>query len=465
MRENLGLIGAGSATFTRGLVADILQSGLDCELRLVDIDPEALAVAEGLVKKMIEAKGAKIRLSASTDRRAVLKGASVVISTIGVGGRRAWETDVYIPRKFGIFQPVGDSVMPGGTSRALRMIPAMAEIAADVLDLAPEALFFNYANPMAAICRGARKATGAEIIGLCHGVQSIAHELEAILNLSRGSLAYTAVGMNHLTWFTEARADGRDVFPKLRAFVEHALARDLKKTELGEQFEERNRAEESEATPLNPFCWKLFLLCGAYPCPGDRHVTEFFPHLFRGEGSYFGKTLGVDAFPLERWTRHGDKVYAEMREAGLSSAPLPREYFDQISGEHSEALDILRSIRKDERRRFSANLPNRGQVPNLPEDAVVECPAVADASGLKAVLQPPLDPFIAGTLATRFQWAETVVDAALEGSREKFVQALILDGAVTSLDIAERLADALLSAQAEYLPRFHGSKAKKKGNG
>lgn len=187
MPEKIALLGAGSAVFTRGLVADIIRKRWDAELALVDIDAEALEVAERLVSKMIEASGAPLRLAASTERRDLLAGATAVICTIAVGGRRGWEKDVQIPRKYGIFQPVGDTVMPGGSSRALRMLPPMLAIAEDVLELAPDALFFNYSNPMAAICRGVRKATGANAIGLCHGVSGVAGYLEDALEGSRRS--------------------------------------------------------------------------------------------------------------------------------------------------------------------------------------------------------------------------------------------------------------------------------------
>jgi alpha-galactosidase len=93
-------------------------------------------------------------------------------------------------------------------------------------------------------------------------------------------------------------------------------------------------------------------------------------------------------------------------------------------------------------------------VPNLPLEAVVESPAVATGGGIKAIAQRPLPSGIAGTLATRLAWVEAVVEAALEGSRQKFVQALILDGAVTSVEMAEQMADELLAAQAQYLPQF-----------
>ncbi|TET07899.1 alpha-glucosidase/alpha-galactosidase, partial [Candidatus Aerophobetes bacterium] len=152
MSKKLVLIGAGSAMFTQGLIVDIIkeQSLGPWEIRLVDIDPEALKVAYNLAKKMVKAKDAHVVIKQSTDRKDLLSGADIVITTIGVGGRRAWEPDVFIPRKYGIYQPVGDTVGPGGISRAMRMIPEMKEIARDILKLCPDALFINYSNPMTA---------------------------------------------------------------------------------------------------------------------------------------------------------------------------------------------------------------------------------------------------------------------------------------------------------------------------
>ncbi|NQT88331.1 hypothetical protein HQ560_16310, partial [bacterium] len=170
MSVRVVLIGAGSVSFTRGLVADLARTGWEVDLRLVDIDPEALRVAEGLARKTAQATGARMTVAGSTERRDLLPGADAVICTIAVGGRRAWEQDVLVPRRYGFYQPVGDTTMPGGLSRALRMIPAMVDIARDALELCPGARFFNYSNPMTAVCRAVRKATGAHVIGLCHGV-------------------------------------------------------------------------------------------------------------------------------------------------------------------------------------------------------------------------------------------------------------------------------------------------------
>ena len=434
MKEKFVLIGAGSAMFTRGMVADLIQREQECDLALVDVDPEALQVAEGLSRKMIEARKSPITLTAHIDRRGALRGATAVICTIGVGGRRAWEQDVFIPRKHGIYQPVGDSVMPGGTSRALRMIPAMVAIAKDVLDLAPGALFFNYGNPMGPVCRAVRKATDAKMVGLCHGVFHVAHFLAATLGVEREKLDYTAVGMNHLTWFTEVRVDGKDAMPRLQEIAEERLS----------------MVGKADPQEINPFSWELLKLFGAFPAVLDRHVTEFFPRFF-ANGSYYGRTLGVDAYSFEGTISWGDKIFEEMREIALSDKPLDEAFFERIGGEHEQVMAIIESIRTNAGRVYSANLPNTGQVPNLPPEAIVESPAIADNRGLTPIPQPPLSSGVAGTLASRFAWVETVVEAALEGSRDKFIQALVLDGAVSSMEIAAKLADELLAAQADYL--------------
>lgn len=450
------LIGAGSAMFTVGVVSDLISAGLATDLALVDIDPSALETAQKLTAKMIQARHAPIQLQASTDRRQVLKGADVVITTIGVGGRRAWEQDVYIPRKYGISMPVGDTAGPGGTSRALRMIPAMVEIARDVLDLAPNSLFFNYANPMAPVCAAVHKATGAPIVGLCIGTWETVHYLADILGIERGNLACNVGGINHLTWISEVYYQGQDAMPKLKQHAHRVVG---KAQQAVEQAAKGIATIPHCGSPFEssfdyPFSWQCLLWFDAFPAPLDRHVTEFFPQLFR-DGHYYGKTLGVDEFSFEGTIQVGDQVYAEMRADALDPDLLAEAYFDQHGGEQEQVVDIIQAIHNNQQQVYYANLPNTGQMPNLPIGMVIETPAVTDGRGIHAVQQKPLPTAAAGLLATRFAWVETVTEAALEGSRDKFIQALILDGAVGSPDTAVKLADELLTAQKVYLPNYY----------
>lgn len=278
------------------------------------------------------------------------------------------------------------------------------------------------------------------MIGLCHGVFHVGQYLAEMLGVEAGELEYTAMGMNHLTWFTELRVDGQDVMGRFEKIAEEQIT--------------KAAGPGSSPAELNVFSWSLFKLIKAFPAVRDRHITEFFPHLFSRLKSYYGQTLGLEAYSFEKTIALGDQLFDQMRQDALSDKPLDDDYFKAIGGEHEQVMDIIDSIRRDKNQIFSANLPNHGQIPNLPADAVVECPVMANSSGLHAIMQKPLPVAAAGVLATRLMWVETVVEAALEGSRDKFIQALILDGAVTSPEMAEKLADELLDVQSPYLPQF-----------
>ncbi|MBW7455316.1 hypothetical protein ACFOLF_37715 [Paenibacillus sepulcri] len=224
-RKKMVLIGAGSAVFTQGLVADLITTeGLGTwEVALVDTDPAALKAITGFVSRMIAAKGADIPVHSASDRRDVLKGADVVVTTIAVGGRRAWEKDVFIPRKYGIYQPVGDTTMPGGISRALRMIPAMIQIAEDIKRLCPDAYFFNYSNPMTPVCQAIRSELDIPVIGLCHGVLHVEQHIGRLLGREPGTIRSLGAGLNHLTFLYDLRAGGEDLHPELTAKSKEGL--------------------------------------------------------------------------------------------------------------------------------------------------------------------------------------------------------------------------------------------------
>ena len=437
--KKIVLIGAGSAMFTQGLVADLIAAATGegrlgryrWDLCLVDIDEEALEVARAMAEHVVNIQNAEasISLAWSTDRRDVLHGADVVVSTIAVGKRRAWEADVFIPRKYGIFQPVGDTAMPGGISRAMRMIPATVAIARDIAALCPEALFINYANPMTANCWAVHKATGVPVIGLCHGVNHIEGFMASQAGLDRRRTSSLAVGVNHLTWMTEFRHEGADAWPLVRAKADRT----------GE-----------------PFSWGLFDAYGAYPCVSDRHVTEFFPERFP-EGRYYGRILGVDAFSFEDCIAGGDTIYARMgRQARGEEAFDDKQIIQRAEGEHEQLLEILDAHWADSRRVFSMNVPNLGAVANLPADAVLEIPvaACAGSGGFRPLSVPDFPDILASIIARKLTAIRLTVEAALKGDRLLFVEALLADGAVTYPLTAGRLADELLAAHKEDLPQF-----------
>ena len=422
------LIGAGSVKFTQSLLADLIKSSTPWHLGLVDTDPQALETAEGLARRMVQVKQPDISVEASTDRCDLLPGAHVVVTTIGVGGRRAWEADVFIPRKYGVYQPVGDTVMAGGVSRAMRMVPAMVDIARDVLKLCPQALFFNYANPMTVNCWAVRKATGAKIVGLCIGVHGIVENLARIIGAPSAEVTALAAGLNHFTWIYDLRWKGQDAWPMLR-----------------------DRLRENPGVG-GKFCEWLFHSYGAFPAVGDGHVMEFFPERFP-DGNCFGRPLGREG-NFEGIIERDDATYANMQAQARGEIPLDESVFQRASGEHTRLLEILQSIAEDGRDMYFANLPNLGAVPNLPNEAVLELTTVATSRGLRTIQIPDFPDTLAAPLIRKIAAASLTVDAALTGSRKLFVEALLADGSMNDPSTAEKLADELLMAHKQYLPLF-----------
>ena len=453
-RLKLVLIGAGSTVFTQRLVADIILAGeADLwELALVDIDPVTLDAVNKLVAKMLVAKNAQIPVMATTDRRDVLRGADFVVTTIAVGGRKGWQRDIEIPRRHGIFQPVGDTAMPGGISRAMRMIPQMIAIANDVADLCPDAHFFNYSNPMTAICRAIRRETGVPVVGLCHGVHHVEGVIARFLGVKGDDLTSFGIGLNHLTFLTRLRHKGADAVPMLHAVLDAQagmLGHELAEKQVWDNMVQGRAPRWSD----DPFSWDLFRAHSVFPCAMDRHAVEFYPELFPG-GAYHGHLLGREAFPIDARIALGDSWYDDMIAIANSPDPLPPAYYENVPGESEQLLDIMHSLLYDRRGVFSVNLPNTGQAPYLPADAVLECNACAVSGGFVALMADPLPPELIAKLTAKIAAIELTVDAAITGSRDLMVAALLADGTVQTSDKAAALADDLIAGHAEYLPQF-----------
>lgn len=457
-RIKVVLIGAGSTVFTQRLVSDIILTGETdrWELALVDIDPVTLDAVDRLVNKMLALKGASLPIVSSTDRRTVLAGADFVVTTIAVGGRRGWEQDIVVPRKHGIFQPVGDTAMPGGISRAMRMIPQMVAIAEDVAELCPDARFFNYSNPMTSICRAIRKKTGVPVIGLCHGVHYVEGLLARMLGVAESSIATYGVGVNHLTFLTKILCDGKDAAPALRAKI------DEQRSLVGEEIRQKKdwpNEVQGRAIRLSddPFCWSLYDRYGVFPVAMDRHITEFFPERFPG-GSYYGHTLGVDAFPIDHRIALGDTWFDEMLAVARSEGPLPLSYFENVPGESEQLVDIMKALLTDSRRVLSVNAPNGGAVPGLPTEAILEMSTVVGANGFMPLQSQPLPPALTAKLLSKLASVEITVEAALTGNFDLMVEALLTDGSVSDPDKAAALAQDLIETHKIHLPQFRGAR-------
>ena len=433
MRRKIVLVGAGSAVFTKGLVLDIIERREEqWHIALVDTDERVLRIIERVCRKMIAQTGSDTELSASANRCDVLAGADYVVSTIGVGGRRAWEQDVFIPRKYGVYQPVGDTVGPGGVSRAMRMIPQLVDIANDVKKLCPKATFISYSNPMTMNCMAVRRATGVPVVGLCHGVKNGVRRVAKFVGVPHEEIHFTACGLNHMVFCYHMRRNGEDFFPAFIRRLDEVAPEGRSIGQLTESFIRRNHT---------------------YVVSDDRHFSEFVPAT-TGKGAYFGKTLGVESFSFEGTIREGDEEFTRYESYAASDAPLPGEFFEREEGEHEQLMEMIAAMHQDKAAVFYANLPNNGALANLPDCTVIERPALFSGSGIQPVQLTDFPAFLLPAMMRYAAIYEVAVEAALKGDRKLLEVAVEEATLPIGREAVHKMTEELLAAQGAYLPQF-----------
>jgi alpha-galactosidase len=438
MKKTIVLLGIGSTYFTRQLVESLILKGGEWDVRMVDIVPECLEIATLLAKRMVELYDAPITVSGSLDRRDVLPGADAVVSTIGVGGLRAWEKDVTIFRQFNVYQSTGDTYGAGGVSRALRTIPVLIKVARDIERLCPNALFINFTNPMTVNCRAVAREASVKIAGLCYGVTYFEHYLARFIGVPWKETRCRAIGVNHFTWITDFQHEGKDAWPLVRQKMQ----------------EKMDSGEIKES-----YTWELFRMFDAFPCVGDGHICEFVPG-WQGQGAYYGKTFGVNAGhdgSFEEYVAGFHRVFAEMADQAYGRTPITKSEVD-ISGETFKDedlfIDVLNASLGQGEILRTVNLPNVGQASNLPAGAVLEATTFVSGAGFQPLCFGELPPGITAILQRIIGTQELTVEAALKADRKLAIQALVAGETVRTEAEAERMMDVILETHREYLPQF-----------
>lgn len=435
------IIGAGSVVFSRGLIADIVMTNelSGSTLALCDIDSEGLELTTRLARRMITESEADIMIESSTDRMDVLPGADYVIQTIAIGGMSAWEKDLNIPMKYGIIQPVGDSVGPGGISRALRLLPVVVDICHDIEDVCPNALMVNYSNPNTCVCSVIHQYSNIRAVGLCRGLYGTQKELADYLDVPTEDTSVLATGINHFNWILDFVVQGQDGLAMLR-----------------DKF-------ELDGVPDNMrISASLFKIFGAFPTPGDRHVAEFVPYFLNQEADY-GRKYGLNL--MKAYGQNADH-WNEIRDHlnGYMPVELYLKRSDEMAISLITAIEnsgfAIRATNTNDpyfklARYFDAvNIPNYGLVTNLPEGAILEIPASVTHNGIRGVFIGDIPHGIATMISQRLYQQNLIVESAINGDRQLALQAMLLDPLVPSLEIAEAMLDELLEAHEEHLPRF-----------
>ena len=454
------VIGAGSASFGENTLSAIMRSKKlkGSTLALVDRNADSLDIVYRLANRLNREWDAGFVVTAQKDHRDALSDSQFVVSAIEVGAREnLWQRDFEIPIKYGVRQPYAENGGPGGFAHAARNIGPVMQIAHDMEKACSDAWFINFTNPMVRICDAVNRHSTINSVGLCHQIYQgymmvgVALAKDLGIEIPKGLtgmhaaldqhephhrlkeqivplIDIQAAGLNHFTWILSIRdrRTGEDLYPlfKKRFF------------ELDPTFE--------------PLTRDVFLAFGLCPVPGDTHLCEYLPWV---------------SDPVTKpWEHYNIRLYdwddrAIARRTGLQylneMANKDTPIDDLLHTDSEGALEMIENIAgAGEHYHLAANLPNKGQISNLPLNAIVETPVQVNGAGIHPVHVDALPDPIAELLRREVTVAQLSVDAAVEGSREKALQCLLLDPVITDITIAKKILDDYLNEYKEYLPQF-----------
>ncbi len=442
------LVGAGSLQFGAQLLGDVFQSEplAGAEIVFNDINAAAVEKTRALAQKHIDEHGLSHTVTVEPDLKQALKGAGFVVIMIETGDRfKLWDMDRKIPQQYGIDQIFGENGGAGGLFHALRIIPPVFEICGAVAEIAPQAMVFNFSNPMSRICTAVhRKFPELRIVGLCHEIASLERHLPPMLGQPRENIRYRAGGLNHFSVLAEISYvdSGRDAYPDVRKHAPGYFKTLPGYSEILAATRKSGRRIETEGwmeINLNDMKevrdWsdrRLF-----------REILERFDVLPITTDSHFGEYL---AWASEVSDHRGILDFLTYYRCFLGSAD------PAISHELRERMvPIMEAMLSGEEYEEAAvNIPNAGFIKHLPDWMVVEVPAMVGLSGPKGI---PVDlpGGVLGLLTNQIGIHDMTARAVLEASREFAVQALLVDPAVTKAKAVPALVDHMIAEQSPWL--------------
>ena len=438
MSKKIAFIGAGSFGFTRKLVNDLLTfpAFQDATIALMDINAERLDYIKRAVDRIVAEGKYPAKVLATLDRKEALMSADGVVTTILHGEVDVWQHDILIPKKYGVDTNVGDTRGPSGIFRYLRTINPILDIAADIDRYCPNAVYLNYTNPMAMLCRAVQsKFPNMVATGLCHSVQGTASMLAKWIGAPENEISYTCAGINHQAFYTDFLWNGKDAYPLIRkAITENE---DVYKQEIV-----RN---------------EMFLALGYYVTESSGHNSEYNAW-FRKRQDLIEKYClpgtgwnpGEYAYILNEYRSRETTWKADMDKWFTEPIDLTRGF--------EYAAYIFNAIFGDgEMFKFNGNVRNFGLIDNLPQGCCVEVPVLASRRGLEPIHVGKMPAQCALLSGTSAQIEEMVVEGSFAGDREMIYQAVCYDpltSAVLSLREIRDMVDEMFKQNEDWLPQF-----------
>jgi alpha-galactosidase len=441
-RLKLAYIGAGSHRFSIGLFKNIINAKdlHPMDVVLLDIDENVVKWTTNLLQNMANKAGVDVKVTGTTNRREAFENCDFIYKSISVGAQKAEWFDNYIPVKFGIFQNTGDTCGPGGFFRALRCCYVVDKIARDMKEYCPKAVLLNYTNPQAQIVKAARNVMpDLQYIGLCHelfggmkAVQLLMNRLGyAVKNWEEFDITYG--GVNHFVWLTGLKLNGEDLYQKLLDNAEMAY---------------------KERIGGRTFNWYLTTKYNCFPYPGSRHVAEFMPEYF----NYFNHTKAFGIVPIRNVYHLAESHKWKLQEFKILGQALFKDYVPEPTSHGEKAMEMTSDWKNNTPAHHVVNIPNKGFISNLPEDAVIEIPGYFKDGKIVGVKMGALPNKVAERVRPFCDIYNLAAEAAIKGDRDMILKALTnLDPMAKFIEDnekVEQMVDLMLYYQQSWLPAF-----------
>ncbi|WP_076259147.1 glycoside hydrolase [Intrasporangium flavum] len=420
-------IGGGSSRGA-GTMASFLAHGKEfdgSEVVIQDVDPERLAAVESIATRIARAQGLDITITSTTDRRAALTDADAVLSSFRPGNFEARALDERIPLKHGV---IGQETQgPGGLFMALRSIHIYEDIIRDLDALAPNAVIFNYTNPVNIVSQAVTRFTDRTMWSMCEGPITFPHAVLRAAGLDVEKAHVVMAGVNHNCWSFEHTYEGQDLMLLLDAAWE---ARKDDPTFTGHDRRMLQLATTMRSVPSDYFQYYYFR---------DELLREL-------QGARTTRAEDLLAALPGYWEHYEEQSRAEVPELD------PNRSRGGIH-ELELAIDVMSAYYNDTGARLPVNLPNvGGALPGFDEDVVVEMWCTVDASGVKPLPQKPLPHAVRGLVQQLAEYQYLAAEAAWRGTRADGIRAMAANPMVPSLRVAEELYDEMAHAHRAYLP-------------
>ena len=449
----IAYVGGGSRGWAWGLMSDLAACPeLSGSVYLYDIDFDAAKANEIIGNKYKDAEGAK----SAWNYRAVktigeaMTGADFVVISILPGTFDEMESDVHTPEKYGVYQSVGDTSGPGGVIRALRTLPMMEEIARAIETYCPEAWVINYTNPMT-LCVAQLYKTFPQIkaFGCCHEVFGTQRFLASIVadelgleSIPRNEIKETVLGVNHFTWLTEAHYREMDLFPLYRRYCE--THKNCGKEIQSDDNWMNNHFRSAEKVKMD-----LFLRTGYFASAGDRHLAVCCPGKWFLESPERVLDMKFRLTPVS-WRKKNLQDRLD-RSARLLSGEEPVAL--KLTGE--EGVMQMKALLGLGDLVTNVNLPNVGQISNLPLGAVVETNASFTRNKVSPVFSGAIPPVVNQLVSKISQEQAAILEAVEKRDLELAFAAFCADPLVTcNLTDARAMFDEMIENTKHYLTMY-----------